>query len=268
MIQKHEYRGRHGEAEDALWRNPPASHRAFTTGRPRPNNDLVNNKKIRPKGPSQTLKVKKNSSLKVKFYIKFKIFLKQPGKLNLKSFAIVNEAIARMNLGGGGGSGNGGEPSSDRERKKFNKKQQSLENAPLAAPENDSEEYEEVHYEQINENYNESMHLFQMANDAQNKQLQQQQQTKLRYRREKEQPRYSESESDSSSLERRKPGDIFSKVNRKPQSHKRMRKKRVAIPVQPPTIPLGSMVEGGGPPLMYQKLRNDIAEQGKKLLFF
>lgn len=182
------------------------------------------------------------------------ISLQQPGKLNLKSFAIVNEAIARMNLGGSGGGG--GEASGDRERKlKFNKKAQSLENAPLAAPENDSEDYEEVHYEQINENYNESLHLFQMASEAQNK-------TKLRYRREKEQQaRYSESESDSSSLERRKPGDIFSKVNRKPQSHKRMRKKRVAIPVQPPTIPMASISDA--PQLMYQKLRNDIVEQGK-----
>lgn len=156
----------------------------------------------------------------------------------------------------------GGESSGDRDKKiKFGKKAQSLENAPLAAPENDSEDYEEVHYEQINENYNESMHLFQMASDAQNK-------TKLRYRREKEQAKYSESESDSSSLERRKPGDIFSKVNRKPQSHKRMRKKRVAIPVQPPTIPMNSM--GEPPSLMYQKLRNDIVEQGMqvyKLLF-
>lgn len=162
----------------------------------------------------------------------------------MKSFAIVNEAIARMNLGG--------EASVDREKKsKFGKKAQSLENAPLAVNENDSEDYEEVHYEQINENFNESLHLFQMAAESQNK-------TKLRYRREKEQAKYSESESDSSSPERRKAGDIFSKVNRKPQSHKRMRKKRVAIPVQPPTIPLSSM--GDGPAMMYQKLRNDIIE--------
>lgn len=152
---------------------------------------------------------------------------------------MVNEAIARMNI------------STDicekDKRLKFTKKAQSLENAPLAAPENDSEGYEEVHYEQINEGFNEPPRNYQMGLDLQNK-------LKIRYRREKEQPKFSDSESDSSSSEQRKPGDIFSKVNRKPQTHKRMRKKRVAIPVQPPMIS----------DHMYQKLRNEMSEQGTR----
>jgi hypothetical protein len=70
---------------------------------------------------------------------------------------------------------------------------------------------------------------------------------------------YSDSESDSSSLERKRTTDGYSKINRKPQGHKRMRKKRVAIPVQPPKIPPpGTYPEGsGGLPMMYQKLKND-----------
>ena len=44
----------------------------------------------------------------------------------------------------------------------------------------------------------------------------------------------SDSESDSSSLERQRTADGYSKINRKPQTHKRPRKKRGAIPVQPP----------------------------------
>lgn len=99
-------------------------------------------------------------------------------------------------------------------------------------------------------------------------------------------PEYSDSESDSSSLERKRSTDGYSKINRKPQTHKRHRKKRTAIPVQPPKIPLGPFgggggigstgagdgggppmmvsMPGGGPlgsalgmPMMYQKLKNE-----------
>lgn len=128
------------------------AHHAFTTGR-RPNQSSFA-KKIRPKGPSQTLK--------------------QPGKLNLKSFAIVNEAIARMNIGGGGGGGGAGGdggasganaglvPMTEKERKKAKKllqqQQAQLEHAPLAAPEDDSEEYEdEAGYEQINDAFSDAV---------------------------------------------------------------------------------------------------------------
>lgn len=142
-----------------------------------------------------------------------------------------------------------GETGEKDKRHRLGKKTQSLESAPLAAAENDSEDYEEVHYEQINEAFNEPMQNFPPNIDTQSK-------LKIRYRREKEQSKQiSDSESDSSSLERRKPGDLFSKVNRKPQTHKRVRKKRIAVPVQPPVIS----------DHMYQKLRNDMNDQDKQL---
>lgn len=276
-----------------MWKNAN-THHAFTTGR-RPNQSSFA-KKIRPKGPSQTLK--------------------QPGKLNLKSFAIVNEAIARMNLGGDGqqATGAGGQPMTEKEKKKAKKLlQQQLENAPLAAPEDDSEDYEdEAGYEQINDAFSDAVNnvasqLFTTFSGGQRQPVdvvgqQQQQQAladmaggkaKLRQRREKEQtsslstvfniPEYSDSESDSSSLERKRGTDGYSKINRKPQAHKRHRKKRAAIPVQPPKIPLGPFGAGGGAsgdggvgppmlvgvpgggslgaalamPMMYQKLKNE-----------
>lgn len=86
-------------------------------------------------------------------------------------------------------------------------------------------------------------------------------------------PDATDSESDSSSLERKRTTDGYSKINRKPpQPHKRMRKKRVAIPVQPPKIPMGAFSgdptalaqpqqpQGGSSmaALMYQKLKNEI----------
>ncbi|XP_058840161.1 rho GTPase-activating protein 190, partial [Topomyia yanbarensis] len=273
-----------------MWKQVNAHH-AFTTGR-RPNQTSFA-KKIRPKGPSQTLK--------------------QPGKLNLKSFAIVNEAIARMNLGQsdqtqlvmGGGVGQPAPPMTEKEKKKAKKLlQQQLENAPLAAPEDDSEDYEdEAGYEQINDAFSDAVNnvasqLFTtfsggqrvvVGGDANQQAIDLAGKNKLRQRREKEQifniPEYSDSESDSSSLERKRSTDGYSKINRKPQTHKRHRKKRIAIPVQPPKIPLGPFGgggglgsggagDGGGPPMMvgvpggqlgsalgmpmmYQKLKNE-----------
>ncbi|XP_040172171.1 rho GTPase-activating protein 190 isoform X3 [Anopheles arabiensis] len=293
LIQKQDNK----QSED-LWKNMNAHH-AFTTGR-RPNQSSFA-KKIRPKGPSQTLK--------------------QPGKLNLKSFAIVNEAIARMNIGGGGGGGGGGgaggdggasganaglAPMTEKERKKAKKllqqQQAQLEHAPLAAPEDDSEEYEdEAGYEQINDAFSDAVNnvasqLFTTfsggpgANhggrggcgggggaDSSGGSEMGTHKTKLRQRREKEQifniQENSDSESDSSSLERKRSNDGYSKINRKAQPHKRHRKKRTAIPVQPPKIPLGpfgssagDMMGGvgasggplGGMPIMYQKLKNEL----------
>ncbi|XP_055603332.1 rho GTPase-activating protein 190 isoform X2 [Uranotaenia lowii] len=275
LIPKHD-----NKTNEDMWKNMNAHH-AFTTGR-RPNQSSFA-KKIRPKGPSQTLK--------------------QPGKLNLKSFAIVNEAIARMNLGQDGqvslGMGGGGQPMTEKEKKRAKKLlQQQLENAPLAAPEDDSEDYEdEAGYEQINDAFSDAVNnvasqLFttfggggqrgvpmdQQGLDASGK-------NKLRQRRDKEQifniQEYSDSESDSSSLERKRSTDGYSKINRKPKGHTRHRKKRTAIPVQPPKIPSGpfgvgsgggmgpadgmgpQMMSGGplgsalGMPMMYQKLKNE-----------
>lgn len=55
-------------------------------------------------------------------------------------------------------------------------------------------------------------------------------------------PAYSDTDSEWSSLERRQRAcEVYSKVNRKSVTHKRSRKKRTAIPVQPPRVPqLGS----------------------------
>lgn len=79
----------------------------------------------------------------------------------------------------------------------------------------------------------------------------------------------SDSESDSSSLERkRNAADPYNK-NRKPQTHKKRQKKRVAIPVSTPKIPMGFEPNSGmgAAALMYQKLKNEInssLEKGKQ----
>ncbi|CAH1718322.1 unnamed protein product [Chironomus riparius] len=149
--------------KDDVWKSMNAH--AFTTGRPRVNPNTFGKKippAVRPK--SQTLKQPGKINL-------IESNAQVPGKLNLASYAIVNEALARMNLG------------------------------------------------------------------------------------------LSDSESDSSSLERKRGTEGY-KSNRKPQTHKRRQKKRVAIPVATPKIPAGfdpSNNSGMGPAaLMYQKLKNEI----------
>lgn len=85
----------------------------------------------------------------------------------------------------------------------------------------------------------------------------------------------SDSESDSSSLERKRGTEGY-KSNRKPQTHKRRQKKRVAIPVATPKIPAGfdpsNNSAGMGPAaLMYQKLKNEInssLEKGRVITSF
>lgn len=155
--------------KEDVWKNMNAQPHAFTTGRPRPNPSAsFESKKFppRPKGSSQTLK--------------------QPGKLNMKSFAIVNDALAKMNLG------DNNNPVID---KKFlfqsgTKYQKSKSNAPLAAPEDDEsnvvddQDYEEAEYEQINDGFSEAVNniasqLFTFSSQDPAR--------KLRHRREKEQ---------------------------------------------------------------------------------
>lgn len=68
---------------------------------------------------------------------------------------------------------------------------------------------------------------------------------------------YSDSDSDWSSLERRqRAADMYCKVNRKGTPHKRVRKKRTAIPVATPRVPSTALVGGAGqataPLLSYQ----------------
>lgn len=133
--------------KDDVWKNLNAQPHAFTTGRPRPNpNAQFGSKKVppRPKGTSQTLK--------------------QPGKLNLKSFAIVNEALARMNLG------DKNNPVLDKNfkfqagTKYTHSKSRNASTLPnLAAPEEDErvgedQDYEEAEYEQItNDGFSEAV---------------------------------------------------------------------------------------------------------------
>ena len=165
--------------KDDVWKNLNAQPHAFTTGRPRPNqNTTFSSKKIptRPKGSSQTLK--------------------QPGKLNLKSFAIVNEALARMNLGD-----NKNYPVVDKKftfqagTKSDNSKSRNA--RKMAAPEEDEgnehaggdhdQEYEEAEYEQItNDGFSDAVNniasqffTFNSQDSASR--------NKLRHRREKEQ---------------------------------------------------------------------------------
>lgn len=157
---------------------------------------------------------------------------------------MVNEALARMAVSN--------ETQPDKKSKFSKGKASSFENAPLAAPENESEE--EVHYDQIDERFADDAHLFRLGSE------QGQSKTKLRFRRgTKEHQKFSESESDSSSSERQKTSDIFLKLGRKQQLHKRPKKKRgMGIPVQPPAIPQESL----DCHLAYQKLRHNNSEAG------
>ncbi|XP_053593266.1 rho GTPase-activating protein 190 isoform X1 [Microplitis demolitor] len=176
------------------------SHRAFTTGRRN-----ISQTKSRPKGNSQTLK--------------------QPGKINLKDFSNVTDAIARMSVG-----------------EKIEHGSKMMGHAPLATPELVDLEY--AHPKDVVTNLYptyDGEYAYALVQDSisNNK-------SKLRHRREKGQPSYSDSDSEWSSLERQR-ADALSKTNKKPSSYKRTRKKRTAIPVATPKVPsLASMVSGDG----------------------
>jgi len=63
--------------------------------------------------------------------------------------------------------------------------------------------------------------------------------------------------------ERKRGTEGYNKMNRKPQTHKRRQKKRLAIPVSTPKVPMGFEAGGsssgmGAAALMYQKLKNEI----------
>jgi glucocorticoid receptor DNA-binding factor 1 len=173
----------------SAWNN--YGQHAFTTGRRH-----VTVSESRPKGISQTLK--------------------QPGKLNLKNYSVVTEAIARMNVSG-----------KDIRNTNFG-------NAPLATPEvvDLGCEYAQVKDMVHNMYPPDAEYMYTLVQDAVSGK------SKLRQRREKGQPSYSDTDSEWSSLERRqRASEVYSKVNRKSGTHKRQRKKRTAIPVQPPRVP-------------------------------
>ncbi|XP_055303708.1 rho GTPase-activating protein 190 isoform X10 [Sitodiplosis mosellana] len=239
-----------GEKEgrrNILWNNF-SSHHAFTTGRHPRQSDTNFGNKVRPKGPSQTLK--------------------QPGKLNLKNFAIVNDALARMNVNS---DNNMQEGDKSRNKKLFrnstkkstSKSKTSKTSAPLAAPEDDSDDLAE--YAQVKDVYGldgvvgstgPDPTIFNFTHDGTSSTSKSN--SKTRHRRDKG-PKYSESDSESSSSEQKNRGglDGYYKMNRKAQTHKRMRKKRTAIPVQPPKVPFGTYVCPPEIPMLYQKMKTE-----------
>ncbi|XP_076636409.1 rho GTPase-activating protein 190 isoform X1 [Colletes latitarsis] len=180
------------------------SHRAFTTGRRH-----ISQAKPRPKGSSQTLK--------------------QPGKINLKDFSNVTDAIARMTIG----------------EKDEHGPKMTLGHAPLATPESVDlgSEYAQVKdvVSSLCPSYDGDYTYARVQDSIGNNK------PKLRHRREKGQPSYSDSDSGGSSLERQRMADVLVKANKKPATHKRIRKKRIAIPVAAPKVPsLVSMGSGDG----------------------
>ncbi|XP_067638454.1 rho GTPase-activating protein 190 isoform X3 [Eurosta solidaginis] len=106
--------------KNSIWNNFSGSTHAYTTGRRHIDSNL---NKIRPKGPSQTLK--------------------QPGKLNMKNFQLVSEAVAKMSFGGDTFQLT---PDSDKCSKRYTQ----FNHTQLDCEEDDSEELAE--YEQIYEN--------------------------------------------------------------------------------------------------------------------
>uniref|UniRef100_A0A1A9W961 Rho-GAP domain-containing protein n=1 Tax=Glossina brevipalpis TaxID=37001 RepID=A0A1A9W961_9MUSC len=141
------------------------------------------------------------------------ISLQQPGKLNMKNFQLVSDAVAKMNFG---------ETylpaceSSDKDSKRYTQ----FDHTHLDGEDDDSEELAE--YEQIYENED-----------------------------------CTESDSCASSTERKaRQQNAYYKMNNK-AGNKKTKKKKVAIPVQTPRVPMfGSYVSPPEIPLHYQRMTN------------
>ncbi|KAL9878907.1 rho GTPase-activating protein 190 isoform 2-T9 [Glossina fuscipes fuscipes] len=182
--------GRRNVNKNSIWNNFGGSTHAYTTGRRHIDSNL---NKIRPKGPSQTLK--------------------QPGKLNMKNFQLVSDAVAKMNFG---------ETylpaceTTDKDSKRYTQ----FDHTHLDGEDDDSEELAE--YEQIYENED-----------------------------------CTESDSCASSTERKaRQQNAYYKMNNK-AGNKKTKKKKVAIPVQTPRVPMfGSYVSPPEIPLHYQRMTN------------
>lgn len=133
--------------KNSIWNNFSGSTHAYTTGRRHIDSNL---NKIRPKGPSQTLKVgdapSRNCAMSSST---FTLPTQQPGKLNMKNFQLVSDAVAKMNFSSSGSgsmadsylAGCEGGDKSDPKR---------YDHAQLDGEDEDSEELAE--YEQIYEN--------------------------------------------------------------------------------------------------------------------
>ncbi|XP_034490077.1 rho GTPase-activating protein 190 isoform X2 [Drosophila innubila] len=203
--------------KNSIWNNFSGSTHAYTTGRRHIDSNL---NKIRPKGPSQTLKVgeapsRNNCAMSSST---FTLPTQQPGKLNMKNFQLVSDAVAKMNFSSSGsgsmaesylaGCDGGGEKDAKR-----------YDHAQLDGEDEDSEELAE--YEQIYENED-----------------------------------CTESDSCASSTERRvRQQNAYYKANKKAATTKKNKKKKVAIPVQTPRVPpFGAYVSPPEIPSHYQRM--------------
>nr|XP_045582154.1 rho GTPase-activating protein 190-like isoform X19 [Procambarus clarkii] len=208
---------------------------AFTTGRrakfpPPPT-------KPRPKA-SQTLKTLQTLSDAV-----YQVTTKQPGKLNLKAYSNVTDAIGKINLKDAGLL-----------HSKLTKG--GSVHAPLATPEN--MDLGPDYAAQVKDAVPGLYGSFEAGDYAYSRvqEIPQAAGSKTRrQRREKGRQAYSDSDSEWSSLERRRTADSY-KVNRKAVP-KRMKKKRLPIPVAAPRVPpLPSFyVAEGGPGTRYSDER-------------
>lgn len=207
------------DGDEGMWMNNYA-HRAFTTGRRH-----IPPTKTRPKGNSHTLK--------------------QPGKLNMEEYSRVTDAIARMNMKG-----------KESKLVKSHNKSMYGHNAPLAREENMDvvSEYAQVKdavpnlYSSYDGEYTYALVQDSVGNNK----------SKVRHRREKGRPAFSESDSDWSSLERKqRAAEAYSKANRKPAPHKRVRKKRTAIPVPTPRVPNMQSFAPDGAGMLSYRLKDD-----------
>ncbi|KAL7744220.1 hypothetical protein ACLKA6_009185 [Drosophila palustris] len=202
--------------KNSIWNNFSGSTHAYTTGRRHIDSNL---NKIRPKGPSQTLKVgeapsRNNCAMSSST---FTLPTQQPGKLNMKNFQLVSDAVAKMNFSSSGSGSmaesylagcDGGEKDAKR-----------YDHAQLDGEDEDSEELAE--YEQIYENED-----------------------------------CTESDSCASSTERRvRQQNAYYKANKKAATTKKNKKKKVAIPVQTPRVPpFGAYVSPPEIPSHYQRM--------------
>ncbi|KRF82666.1 uncharacterized protein Dvir_GJ16010, isoform D [Drosophila virilis] len=207
--------------KNSIWNNFGGSTHAYTTGRRHIDSNL---NKIRPKGPSQTLKVGDASSRNCcainMSSSTFTLPTQQPGKLNMKNFQLVSDAVAKMNFTSGSGSGSmadstylaGCDGVTEKDAKRYD-------HAQLDGEDEDSEELAE--YEQIYENED-----------------------------------CTESDSCASSTERRvRQQNAYYKANKKAATTKKNKKKKVAIPVQTPRVPpFGAYVSPPEIPLHYQRM--------------
>ncbi|XP_023168983.2 rho GTPase-activating protein 190 isoform X5 [Drosophila hydei] len=212
--------------KNSIWNNFSGSTHAYTTGRRHIDSNL---NKIRPKGPSQTLKVGEAPSRNCAMSSStFTLPTQQPGKLNMKNFQLVSDAVAKMNFTSSGSMGESYlagccEPGVEKDAKRYD-------HAQLDGEDEDSEELAE--YEQIYENED-----------------------------------CTESDSCASSTERRvRQQNAYYKANKKAgTTTKKNKKKKVAIPVQTPRVPpFGAYVSPPEIPLHYQRMAAAAAAGEKK----